>query len=118
MLEGRLKVAVEEADKEKGKLRETETKLAQAESIVLARDMEILDLIKTMKGCKQMFYNKGFTNAENSCGVVVFEAQRHGFFEGWMAAMNALNLPESSPFMDPTQIPLPNDPPVQAPTDE
>lgn len=35
-----------------------------------------------------------------------------------MAAMNAIDLLESSAFRDPDQIPLPNDSPVQALTQE
>ena len=31
-----------------------------------------------------------------------------------MAIVDALNLPETSPFRDPDQVPLPDDPPVQA----
>ena len=60
----------------------------------------------------------GFTDVVNSCDIVIFEAWKHRFFEGWMVAVNALNLPKSSPFKDPTQIPLPNDMLVQAPTNE
>lgn len=68
--------------------------------------------------CKQAFYNMGFTDAENSCSKVDFQAQKRGFSEDWMAAVNAINLPNSSPFKDPSQIPLPNDPPIQTPTKE
>ena len=93
-------------------------KLAQAKSVALACDKELTNLKKTMKRCEQMFYNMGFTDVVNSCDIVIFEAWKHRFFEGWMVAVNALNLPKSSPFKDPTQIPLPNDLLVQAPTNE
>ena len=93
-------------------------KLAQAKSVALACDKELTNLKETMKRCEQMFYNMGFTDVVNSCNTVIFEALRHRFFEGWIVAVNALNLPKSSPFKDPTQIPLPNDLLVQAPTNE
>ena len=68
--------------------------------------------------CKQVFYNMGFNDTENSTSVVVFQAQRLEFLEGWMAAVNAIGLLESSVFKDPNQIPLPNDPLIQALTQE
>ena len=61
----------------------------------------------TMKRCEKAFYNMGFTDAKNPCGVVVFKAWQLRFSKGLMAAVNALNLPKSSSFKDPTQIPLP-----------
>ena len=71
-----------------------------------------------MKTFEQAFYNMRSTNAENSASAVVFQAQRLGFLEGWMVAMNAIGLPESSAFRDPNQIPLANDSPIQASTQE
>jgi len=53
-----------------------------------------------MKTCKQVFYNMGFKDAENLVGAVVFQAQRFRFLEGWLAAVNAIGLPESSTFKD------------------
>ena len=99
-----------------GKLREVETKLTEATSIVSTHDKELADLKETMKMCEQVFYNMGFIDAENSSSAVVFQAWRLGFSEGWMAAVNAIGLPESSAFRDPDQIPLSNDSPVQAST--
>ena len=101
-----------------GKLGETETKLAQVESIVSAYDKELADLKEMIKRCEQAIYNMSFNDGENSCGAIVFKAWPLGFFEGWMAVVNTLNFPESSSFKDPTQIPLPNDLPIQAPTEE
>ena len=49
----------------------------------------------------------GFIDAKNPCGAVIFEAWQLRFSEGWMAAVNALNLLKSSSFRDPDQIPLP-----------
>lgn len=73
---------------------------------------------ETMKRYKQAFYNMGFTNVKNLCKKFVFKARRLKFFEGWMAAMNTINLPKSSLFKDPAQIPLPNNPLVQALSEE
>ena len=101
-----------------GKLGENDTKLAQVESIVSAYDKELNDLKETIKRCGQAIYNMGFTNGENLCSAIVFKARPLRFFKGWMAAVNALNFPESSSFRDPAQIPLPNDLPIQAPTKE
>jgi len=97
---------------------ETKTKLAQVESIVSTRDKELVDLKETMKRCEQAFYNMGFIDAENSCDKVIFEARRHGFSEGCMAIVNAINLLDSSPFSNPSQIPQPNVPFVTVPTEE
>ena len=72
----------------------------------------------TIKTCKQVFYNMGFNDTKNSASAIIFHAQRLGFFEVWMAAMNAIDLPESSAFRDPNRITLPNDPPIQALTQE
>ena len=49
----------------------------------------------------------GFADAKNPCGTVVFEAWQLRFSEGWMAAVNALNLLKSYSFRDPAHIPLP-----------
>lgn len=60
----------------------------------------MVNLKETMKTCKQVFYNMGFKDAENLVGVVVFQAQRFRFLEGWLAAVNAIGLLESSAFKD------------------
>lgn len=71
---------------------ETETKLAQVKIIVSAHDKELADLTETTKRCKQAFYNMGFTGVENSYSKVVFKGRRLVFPEGWIAAVNAINL--------------------------
>lgn len=67
--------------------------------MVLARDKELADLKEMMKQFEQVFY-MGFTDAENSCGLVIFKALRLGSAEGWMAVIDALNLPATFPFRD------------------
>ena len=71
-----------------------------------------------MKTWKQTYYNKGFRDAENSTGSVIFQAQKFEFMEGWMATMNAIGLPDTSPFKSADQIPLPKDPKVKAQAQE
>lgn len=99
-----------------GNLREAETKHTEAASIVSTCDKELVDLKETMNACNQAFYNMGFTNTEKSANAVILQARRHGFLEGWMVVVNAIGLPKSFAFRNPDQIPLTNDPPVQAPT--
>ena len=53
-------------------LSETEVELIEATSLVFARDKELADLKNTMKTRKQTYYNKGFRDAENLAGPVIF----------------------------------------------
>ena len=53
----------------------------------------------------------GFIDAKNSSKLVMFESRHYRFDERWMATVNALDLPENSPFKDPEQMPLPEFPP-------
>lgn len=109
-------MAQRKAEDLQGKLREAKIKIFEAISIVLTRDKELADLKE--KTSKQVSYNMGFKDAKNSVCAVIIQAQRFGFSEGWMAAVNAIGLPESSTFRDTNQIPLPSDPPVDEPTQE
>lgn len=58
----------------------------------------------------------GFKDADNLVGAIIFQARRFEFSEGWVVAVNAIDDPESSMFRNPNQIPLPNDPLIEAPT--
>ena len=89
-------LAEQKVESLQGKLKEAKTKLAEAASTVLAHDKELADLKETMKMCEQVFYNIGFNDTKNSASVLIFQAQRLGFSEGWMAPMNAIGLPEYS----------------------
>lgn len=93
-----------------------EIKLPEAASIVSARDKVLVNLKETMKTCEQVFYNMGFKDIENLVGAVVFQVRRFGFSKGWMAAMNAIGLPKSFALRDASQIPLPNNSPMDIPT--
>ena len=83
-------------------------------SVVSTRDKELADLKQTIKQAEQLFYDMSFNDAENSSGPITFETRRMGFMQGWMVAVDAINLPETSLFRDLAQLPLPNDPHVQA----
>ena len=95
-------LAEQKAEALQGKLGETETKLAQVKSIVLALDKELVDLKETMKRCEQEFYNTGFIDAENFYCKVIFKAQRLGFTKGQMAIVNVINLLKTFSFRDPS----------------
>ena len=58
----------------KDKQEDSDSKLAQAISVVSTRDKELANLKKTMKQSEQTFYNMGFTDVENSYNPVIFEA--------------------------------------------
>ena len=53
-------------------LSKTKVELTEAASLVFARDKELADLKNTMKTWKQTYYNKGFRDAENLAGPVIF----------------------------------------------
>jgi len=97
------------------KLGGTELKLAEAESLNLAKADEITDLKAALKACKEKWYNKGFVDAENSVEPIVHQVRHHGFWEGWLAALQAMRVVEDSPPRNPEQIPYPaSPPPVQS----
>jgi len=97
-----LELVEQKASEAQGKLRETELKLVENASILSARDKEFTDYKGGEKARKQT-YNRGFRDAENSASPMIFQAQKFGFMEGWMAAVNAIGLPEE---------PSPNNPPA------
>ena len=56
----------------------------------------------------------GFADTENSMDLVVYQARRHRFGEGWMAALLVMEVPNDSPLRNFEQIPFPEPPlPVQ-----
>nr|POE45891.1 hypothetical protein CFP56_40927 [Quercus suber] len=77
-----LELAEQKAKDLQGKLSEAEVKLAEAVSLVSARDKEFADLKETLKTCEQVYYNMGFKDAENSAGPMIFQARKFGFAEG------------------------------------
>ena len=69
------------------KLGGTKLKLAEADSLNLAQADEIADLRAALEAWEEKWYNEGFADAENSMEPILHQAQRHGFREGWMAAL-------------------------------
>ena len=83
------------------KLGSTELKLAKMESLNLAQVNEIVDLKAALAAYK----------VENSVEPIVYQAWRHGFGEGWMAALQAMGVLDDSPLRNPKQKPFPEPPP-------
>ena len=65
----------------------TELKLAKAQSLNTALTEELADLKATLEACEDKWYNEGFADVENSIELVVHQAQKLGFVEGWLAAL-------------------------------
>nr|POF24674.1 hypothetical protein CFP56_67247 [Quercus suber] len=82
-----LELVEQKASDLQGRLRETKLKLSTTASILSARDKELTDLKGAEKARKQTYYNKGFKDAENSAGPLIFQAQKFGFMEGWMTVV-------------------------------
>lgn len=75
-----------------------ELSLAEVESLISARDKEVIDLKVALEESEDKFYDMGFADAESWSEPVMFQSWRYGFGEGWMATVNALGIPEESPF--------------------
>lgn len=60
----------------------------------------------------------GFKDVENLAGTVILQAWKFRFVEGWMAVVNVIGLPNTSPFRNADQIPLLKDPQVKAQAQE
>lgn len=88
------------------KLGGTKLKLAKAESLTLAQAEEVSDLKATLEACEYKWCNKGFTDMENSVELVIRQAQRLSFEEGWLVALQAMRVPKDSPLRNPSQIPF------------
>ena len=91
--------------------------LVEIASLLFAWDKELTDLKSIPKARKQAYYNKNFRDAENFVRPVIFQAQKFGFMEGWMAEVDAIGLLRNSPFRSVNQVLLLEDPEakVQAP---
>ena len=99
------------------KLGGTELKLAEVESLNLTQVDEISDLKAALEACENKWYNESFADAENSVEPVIRQAQRHTFGKGWLAALQAVRVPEDSPLRNPDQIPFSDPtPPIQNPS--
>ena len=94
------------------KLGGTELKLAKAESLNLTQAEELADLKATLEACENKWYNEGFVDVENSAKPVVHKTWKLGFKEGWLAALQAMGVPEDSLLRNPNQIPFPDPSPT------
>ena len=90
------------------KMGETELKLAEAVSLNSSRAEELADLRAALEGCKSKWYNEGFADAENLMELVINEARKLAFKEGWFVALQAVGVPKDSPLKDPDHIPFPS----------
>ena len=90
------------------KIRETKLKLAEAISLNSSQAEELANLRAALEGCDSKWYNEGFADAENYVELVINEAQKLAFKEGWFAALQAVGVPEDSPLKDPDHIPFPS----------
>ena len=84
------------------KQNEADLKLAKVVSLNTAQVEEHANLRVALEACGNKWYNEGFANAENSVEPVL------GFEDGWLATLQALGVPEDSPFRDLSQIPFPS----------
>ena len=75
----------------------TELKLVEAQSLNTTLAEELADLKAALEACKNKWYNEGFANAKNSAKLVVHQAQKLEFKEGWLAALQAMGVSEDSP---------------------
>ena len=91
----------------KTKLAKNELKLAEAASLNITQAKELADLKAALEACENKWYNEGFANAENSTVPIIQEAWKLAFKEGWLAALQALGVPENTPIRNPNQIPFP-----------
>ena len=101
------------------KLWEMELKLAETESLSLAQATEIAELKVAFTTAEDKWYNASFSDVENSMEPIIYQLWCHGFGEGWVAALQAMRVPDDSLLRNPKQIPYPEPPlpPVQNPTD-
>ena len=73
----------------------------------MAHAEEVSDLKAALEACENKWYDEGFANAENSMEPVVLQAQAQGFEEGWLAALQAMAVPEDFQLWNHEQIPRP-----------
>ena len=88
------------------KQNEADLKLAKVVSLNTAQAEDLANLRVALEACKNKWYNEGFADAENSIEPVVNEAQKLGFEDGWLVALQALGVPADSHLRDPSQIPF------------
>ena len=86
---------------------EAELRVTGAKRIIIARNKEIAELKAALNESENKYYNMGFNDAENSAKPIMFENQKYGLGEGWLAIVIAMGVQEDSPLRNPDQIPYP-----------
>jgi len=81
---------------------ETEVKLAEVVSLNSTLSEEVADLWVALEACECKWYDERFVDAEKEVEPVVMQARQLSFWEDWMAVLQALGVPEDSPFRDPS----------------
>ena len=66
---------------------EIKLKLAEAVSLNTAQAEELADLKASLEACENKLYNEGFANTENFIELVIQEAWKLAFEEGWLAVL-------------------------------
>jgi len=97
-------------------------KLAKAASLNATLSEEVADLRAALEACESKWYDEGFVDAEKGVEPVVMQDLQLSFQEGWIAALQALGVPEDSLLRDPGRIPFPDPTPdaqnLAGPNDE
>ena len=88
------------------RLGKIELKLAEATSLNITQAKELANLKVALEAYENKWYNEGFAYAKKSVELVINEAQKLAFEEGWLVALRALGVPEDSPIRNPNQIPF------------
>ena len=80
----------------------------------MAQADEIADLKAALEASEEKGYNECFIDAENFVKPIFLQAKHHGFGEGWLAALQTMEVVEESSLRNPKQIPYPTPPLVQS----
>ena len=80
------------------RVEESDTKLAQALSLVTAKSAEMKTTKTQHTVVEWKFYDMGFLDAKNLVNNVVREAWLGSFTDGWVATLDLLNVPLNSPY--------------------
>nr|POF09296.1 hypothetical protein CFP56_28240 [Quercus suber] len=97
----------------KGKLEKSDTKLAQALSVVTTRGEELGAMKKRLKEAGQTYNDLDFDDVKCYMAKFIKKASLVGFMEGWVAFLDTIPLPDTSLYRDLSKVPLPEDPLVK-----
>ena len=80
------------------RVKESNTKFAKTLSLLTTRSVEMEPMKKCHAEEEQKFYDIGFSNAKDLITIMMKEARLKSFTDGWVAALNALQVPLTSPY--------------------